>query len=101
MFLDLEEKGVRNRYGQARFVLSSSIGPLDVAKHLKDELDGFDIPETEKSSKLPVKYDNTRAKKFLGIDFIPVQQQILDGARSLIAKGIVTIPLGDGKKGEL
>jgi len=99
MFLDLEEKGVRNRHGQARFVLSSSIGPLDVAKYLRDEFDGFVIPTTQDAStKSPVRYDNTRAKKFLDIDFRPIQQQILDGARSLIAKGIVTMPTGNRKK---
>ena len=91
MYVDLRTHGVLNRFGQARFILSSRVGPLDVAKYLKSDFSsGFSIPTTKISSKIRgIRYDNRRARQFLKIRFRDVEEQICDGARSLISFGLV------------
>ena len=91
MYVDLRTHGVLNRFGQARFILSSQVGPLDVAKYLKSDFSSrFSIPTTKVSSKVRgIRYDNRRARQFLNIRFRDVEEQICDGARSLISFGLV------------
>jgi nucleoside-diphosphate-sugar epimerase len=94
MYVDLRTHGVLNRFGQARFIVSSEVGPLDVAKYLRKQFSShFSIPSTKISPKTHgIRYNNQRARRFLNIQFRDIEEQICDGARSLISFGLVRDP---------
>ena len=86
--VDLEQEGLKNKRGEARFILSSEVGVsrTEIAKILKasGKFDQYPIPLEVDGDDVPLaKYSHARAEKYLNIKFTPVEQTIIDGAQSI------------------
>ena len=91
MTVDLNEPGLKNAQGQARFILSSpnSYPHIEIANTIRNAKDGlfgkkYPIPfESEGVPLQNVVYDNERSKHYLGMDFIGLEKSLVDGVESL------------------
>ena len=92
MTVDLNQHGLKNDRGEARFILSSecSYPHIDLANVLRTAEEGtlfgdrYPIPtESEGPPSQDVMYSNARARIFLGVEFIPLEKSLVDGAKSL------------------
>ena len=102
MTVDLNLPGLKNRSGEARFVLSSqeSISREEIAKVLHNSTEFNDWPVPTKADGPPLQsllYSNERARKFLHIDFIGYKESIVLGCQSLVKHGIVAKYSGASK----
>jgi len=75
-----------------RYMITSEDGipQLQLAKYLKDEFPDYPLPEKQ-NGELPnvPKMSNAKARKDLGIEFIPVKQSMVDMGHALIKFGLV------------
>merc|ERR1712150_232279 len=94
MTVDLTEPGVANKFGQARFLVSTkrSYSVVDIVTQLKRAgFGGFDMPTKTKGVKKPrVNYGNDRVQNVLGVKFTSIFDTLTDTVESLKAKGLVT-----------
>ena len=93
MTVDLNLPGLKNRSGEARFVLSSQKSiSREETKALHNSTEFNDWPVPTKADGPPLQsllYTNERARKFLHIDFIGYKESIILGCQSLVKHGIV------------
>ena len=87
-------RSARNTHGEARFLLSSEecYNQVEMASCLSrlDEFASFPIPtEAEGPPLQDLRYSNKRAREVLGIDFIPLETSMVEGALSLFEHGIL------------
>jgi len=89
--VDLGTRGLKNKLGQARFILSGCVGPLDLTAPLRADavFSKYPLPAVNVEGAEGTKYSHARAEKFLGIRFRDLKTQMIDGARSLVEYGIV------------
>ena len=86
-----EPRGLKNKRGEARFILSSETGVsmTEIAKILKGtgKFDQYPIPLEVDGNEVPLaKYSHARAEKYLGISFLPIEQTIAEGVESIAAQ---------------
>ena len=89
--VDLNQEGLKNKRGEARFILSSETGVsmTEIAKILKGtgKFDQYPIPLEVDGNEVPLaKYSHARAEKYLGISFLPIEQTIAEGVESIAAQ---------------
>jgi len=93
MTLDLDTPGVKNKHGEARFILSSeeTWPQIEIANALRKcpDFKGWPIPEKAPPQTQDIKYSNKRAREFLGIKFTSLEETVAAGCKSLVEKGLV------------
>jgi len=102
MTVDLATPGLKNKHGEARFIVSSdrSYPQIEVCKALAASpvfgAGGWPVPTKATGPPLQeLRYGNDRATKYLGVDFGGwggVEKMIHDGCLSMVQMGLATKP---------
>jgi nucleoside-diphosphate-sugar epimerase len=95
MNVNLSEEGLKNKFGQSRFILSSecSYPHIEIANTLRNAGSyGTKYPIPTKSDGKPLQsliYSNARARKYLGIKFHSLEKSLVDATISMEEHGIL------------